>query len=104
MSRGTAIEPAECQGVPAAWPGSSASITSRTHRTRPRTSLSGRLVDAWIISWALRPVRPGLPRLRSRDARLPEAAAVEEQVNAIGPGIELDLGHRRAVAEGAVRR
>src|SRR5215472_1722441 len=38
-------------------------------------------------------------------ARPPEAAAVQEQVDAIvRPGVELGLGHRRAEAEGAALR
>ena len=60
---------------------------------------------SYIISGALRPVRPGLPRLRSWRARLPEAAAVEEQADAIiGPSVEVGLGHRCAEAGGAALR
>ena len=60
---------------------------------------------SYIISGALRPVRPGLPRFRSWRARLPEAAAVEEQVDAIiGPSVEVGLGHRWAEAGGAALR
>jgi len=51
------------------------------------------------------PVRTGLPLSRSWRTRLPGAAAVEEQVDAIiGPGVGLGRGHRRAEAEGAALR
>jgi hypothetical protein len=55
-----------------------------------------------VLSRVSRLVRPGLPRYGSWRARLPEAAAIEEQIDAIiRPGVELGLDHRLAEAEGA---
>src|SRR5271169_4852344 len=61
--------------------------------------------SAMMLEIASPGVRTGLPPSRSWRTRLPGAAAVEEQVDAIiGPSVGLSRGHRRAEAEGAALR